>query len=323
MDEQVAQVLQELSDLNTQVRNGEVYQSLGTRLGKIMDDIHRRRRTAVQLPDDGDDIQDILEELRSQLNDNVPVTLSRAQMTNLIDHLSSLDPGLRYQGINFSLYDALQQNALDSGQLTYLFQQLRDPEALFDHILEPANAAVFGRAGRVAMLAVLLHFISPDKVPVDPDLQPTVVLAAAYLCLETDTRGFVNHYGWAHAFTAATDLLSVLAGNQNLTRADKLFLMMTLIERIKRLNTPLIYGENDRIATFLTELANRHDLYEETLLLALKSWRQQVALHRRPDTIAGWNRFFNRKRLLDSLRLQESLPQSLKKYLNSTIDFLG
>jgi len=44
MDEQVAEVLQALSDLNTQVRTGEVYQSLGPRLGKIMDNIHRRRR---------------------------------------------------------------------------------------------------------------------------------------------------------------------------------------------------------------------------------------------------------------------------------------
>lgn len=323
MDEQVAQVLQALSDLNTQVRNGEVYQSLGPRVGQIMDHIHRRRRTEVHLPDDQDGVVETLKALRRQLNDNVPVTLTHAEMTNLVDHLSSLDASLRYQGINFSLYDAFQQNALDSAQLNYLFTQLRDPDKLFSHILEPANTAIFGRAGRVAMLAVLLHFILPGKEALEADLQPTVVLAAAYLCLETDTRGFVNHYGWAHAFTAATDLLSVLAGNANLTRADKLFLMVTLIERIKRLNTPLIYGENDRMAVFLTELANRHELYEETLLLALKNWRQQVALHRRPDTIAGWNRFFNRKRLLDALRLQEGLPESLRKYLNSTIDFLG
>lgn len=323
MDEQVAEVLQALSDLNTQVRTGEVYQSLGPRLGKIMDNIHRRRRTAVQLPDDEDGVKAILDKLRQQLNENVPVTLTHEEMDSLINHLSSLDFGLRYQGINFSLYDALQQNALDSAQLNYLYAKLRQPDDLFNHILEPANAAIFGRAGRVAMLAVLLHFISSEKSPVTEDLQPTVVLAAAYLCLETDTRGFVNHYGWAHAFTATTDLLSVLAGNANLQRADKLFLMMALLERIKRLNTPLIYGENDRMAAFLTELANRHSLYEEALLLALKNWRQQVALHRRPDTIAGWNRFFNRKRLLDSLRLQENLPKSLQEYLNSTIDFLG
>lgn len=322
MDEQIEQVLRELSHLHEQVLSGEVYQSLGPRLGQIMDEIHRHRRTAVALPSDDDGVQETLAALRHQLEENVPVTLTHDQLDNLIQHLSSLDASLRYQGINFSLYDALQQNALDTTQLNYLFTSLRQPEDLFSHILEPANAAVFGRAGRVAMLAVLLHFISPATAS-EQELTSTVIIAAAYLCLETDTRGFVNHYGWAHAFTAATDLLSVLAGNSNLARADKLFLMITLIERIKRLNTPLIYGENDRMAVFLTELANRHTLYEEALLLALKNWRQQVALHRRPDTIAGWNRFFNRKRLLDALRLQEGLPADLKKYLNSTIDFLG
>ena len=88
MDEQVAEVLQALSDLNTQVRTGEVYQSLGPRLGKIMDNIHRRRRTAVQLPDDEDGVKAILDKLRQQLNENVPVTLTHEEMDSLINHLS-------------------------------------------------------------------------------------------------------------------------------------------------------------------------------------------------------------------------------------------
>lgn len=323
MDEQLEQLMRQLSGLNEQVRNGAVYQSLGTRLGKLMDGIQRRRRTAVVLPDDQDGVKDVLAELRHQLEQNVPVTLTHEKLTLLTAHLSSTDMALRYQGINFTLYDALQQDALDSTQMAFLLDELSRPDALFSHILEPANTAVFGRSARVAMLAVVLHFVTPDMQSHTPDLRRMVILAATYLCLETDTRGFVNQHGWAHAFTAIIDLLTVLAGTEALPRADKLFLMMTLLERVKRLNTPLIYGENDRMAMYLSELANRHQLYADTLLLSLKQWRQQVALHRRPDTIAGWNRFFNRKRLLDSLRLQSELPASLQKYLNSTIDFLG
>ncbi|WP_143462809.1 DUF2785 domain-containing protein [Levilactobacillus enshiensis] len=322
MDEQIGAVMQQLATLNEQVRSGEVYQSLGTRLGKVMDGIHRQRRTPVTLPDDNDGVKDILTDLTRQLGENVPVTLSREKMGVLIDHLSSTDPQIRYNGINFAVYDALQQDAFDSAQMKYLFERLTQQQDLFYHILEPANAAVFGRSARLALLAVLLHFMDPSEAR-GMDLRQIVLLTATYICLETDTRGFVNHQGWAHAYTAITDLLAVLAGNSTLPRADKLFLLVTLMERLKRLTTPLIYGENDRMATYLVELANRHPLYETTFLLTLKQWRQQVAYKRRPDTIAGWNQFFNRKRLVDALRLHQDLPVKLREYLNSTIDFLG
>ncbi|MFC6207456.1 DUF2785 domain-containing protein [Levilactobacillus tongjiangensis] len=322
MDEQIGTLMQELAALNDQVRGGDIYQSLSTRLGKLMDDIHRRRRTAVTLPDDDDGVAAILTGMRHQLEENVPVTLTGEKLDLLLAHLSSTDPKVRYEGINFTVYDALQQDAFDSNQMKVLLESLQNPDGLFNHILEPANVGVFGRAARVAMLAAILHFVPTDNYG-EQELRHTVLLAGTYICLETDTRGFVNQQGWAHAFSAATDLLAVLAGNESLPRADKLFLMMTLLERIKRLNTPLIYGENDRMATYFVELVNRHPLYEEAFLLSLKQWRQRVALHRRPDTIAGWNRFFNRKRLLDALRLHGDLPKSIHDYLNSSIDFLG
>lgn len=324
MDEQLKKVLSDLTVLNEQVKQGEVYQSLGPRLGHIMDGIKRHRRTTVTLPDDQDGVQDVLADFRHQLDQQVPVTLTTDKIKLLLAHLASTDAQLRYQGINFTFYDALQQDALDSQQLTFILDELSRPEALFDHILEPANNAVFGRAGHVAMLGVVLHFLDQALEPIDVDnLQRIVILAAGYLCLETDTRGFVNQSGWAHAFTAIADLLAVLGNSHKLARADKLFLMTALMERLKRLNTPLIYGENDRIANYLAETTNRSGLYADALTLILKNWRQQVALNRRPDTIAGWNRFFNRKRLLDALRLRKDLPAALKGYLSSTIDFLG
>lgn len=324
MDEQLQKVLSDLTVLNEQVRQGEVYQSLGPRLGQIMDGIKRHRRTTVTLPDDQDGVKDVLTDFRHQLDQQVPVTLPNDQLRLLLDHLASTDAELRYQGINFTFYDAFQQDALDTQQLTFILDELLRPEALFAHILEPTNNAVFGRASRVAMLGVVLHFLDQygDYNDVDK-LHQAVLLSAAYLCLETDTRGFVNQSGWAHAFTAIADLLAVLSNSHKLPRAEKLFLMTALMERIKRLNTPLIYGENDRIANYLAETTGRSGLYADALVLILKNWRQQVALNRRPDNIGGWNRFFNRKRLLDALRLRQDLPKTLKAYLSSTIDFLG
>ncbi|KRL95525.1 DUF2785 domain-containing protein [Levilactobacillus hammesii] len=323
MDEQIGALQQQLAALNTELKEGAVFQSLGPRLGQLMDGIHRRRRTPVTLPDDQDGIIPLLTRLRGELDRNQPLELPLRDLDLLVHHLASPDPQIRYNGVNFTIYDALQQSALGVNDLVTLVNFLSRDESLFSHILEPTNAAVFGRASSASMLAVALHFVAENEAQGMLDYQHLVNQVATYICLETDTRGFVNQQGWAHAYAAIIDLLTVLSETDSLPRADKLFLLLTLVERLKRLTTPLIYGENDRMATYFVALTNRHALYETALLNALKQWRQAVARRRRPDNLAGWNQFFNRKRLADALRLRKDASPQIKKYLNSTIDFLG
>ncbi|WP_395321129.1 DUF2785 domain-containing protein [Levilactobacillus parabrevis] len=323
MDEQIGELQQQLATLNAELKKGTVFQSLGPRLGQLMDGIHRRRRTPVTLPDDQDGIEELLNTLRGRLEKNQPLALSLKDLDRLLHHLASPNPAIRYNGINFTVYDALQQNALGVNDMVTLVNFLSRDEALFSHILEPTNAAIFGRAGSASLLAVALHFVAENDAQGMLAYNHLVNQVATYICLETDTRGFINQQGWAHAYAAIIDLLTVLAETDILPRADKLFLLMTLIERLKRLTTPLIYGENDRMATYFVTLTNRHPLYETALISALKQWRLAVARRRRPDNLAGWNQFFNRKRLSDALRLRNDASPKLKKYLNSTIDFLG
>ncbi|NLR08722.1 MULTISPECIES: DUF2785 domain-containing protein [Lactobacillaceae] len=323
MDEQIGELQRQLAALNQELKDGAVFQSLGPRLGQLMDGIHRHRRTPVTLPDDQDGITEFLAELRDELNQNHALYLPLQDLDFLLGHLASPNPDIRYNGVNFTVYDALQQNALDANEQVTLINFLSRDVTLFSHVLEPVNTAVFGRASSASMLAVALHFAAENQIQGMLDYQHLVNQVATYICLETDTRGFVNQQGWAHAYAAIIDLLMVLSETDDLPRADKLFLLLTLIERLKRLTTPLIYGENDRMATYFVTLTNRHSLYEVALLNALKQWRQTVARRRRPDNLAGWNQFFNRKRLADALRLRKDASPKLKKYLNSTIDFLG
>ncbi|WP_261810117.1 DUF2785 domain-containing protein [Levilactobacillus humaensis] len=323
MDEQIGTLQQQLADLNAELKAGQVYQSLGHRIGEVMDGIHRRRRTTVALPDDSDGIQELLDQLNEQLAHQEKLALTPANLQFLLRHLASLDPKIRYNGVNFTLYDALQQDAIGEQGMRRLISTLSSDQVLFNHVLEPANVAVFGRASAASLLAVVLHFVNEQSTPLDLDWHRLVIQVATYISVETDTRGVVNQQGWAHAYAAMVDLLAVLAASDQLTRADKLFLLVTYMERLKRVTTPLIYGENDRMAAYLVELTNRHSLYETAFLDSLKHWRQEVAKRRRPDNLAGWNQFFNRKRLLDALRLKAGLSPAIKKYLNSTIDFLG
>ncbi|HIW71246.1 MAG TPA: DUF2785 domain-containing protein [Candidatus Levilactobacillus faecigallinarum] len=324
MDEQIKTVQQDIRDLNAQLHQGEVYQSLGSRLGRLMDNVHRRRRTAIALPDDQDGVVDLLDSVHQRLAADSPAEVTLAELDQLLQHLRSTDPRVRYTGVHFTLYDALEAGTFTPEQLQWLVTQLLRDQCLFDHILEPANQAVFGRSAAVSFLATLIHYHNDHTALFTFEADHLVAQVATYICLETDTRGFINGQGWAHAFTSLTALLSALNDSNVLPRADKLFLMTVFLERFKRLTTPLIYGETDRMGNYLVALTNRHPLYEDACIAALKQWRRQVAMRRRStETAAGWNRYYNRQRLLDAMQLHRDLSTRIRTYLNAAIDFLA
>ncbi|GEO68666.1 DUF2785 domain-containing protein [Levilactobacillus acidifarinae] len=324
MDEQIETLQQHLQDLRHQLHAGTVYQSLGDRIGHLIDGVHRQRRTPIALPDEQDGIQDLLKDVSQGLEGDREVHLTLAELDHLLQHLRSTNPKIRYLGVHFTLYDALEDGVFSAAQIQWLVTQLLRDDRLFDHILEPSNQGVYGRSAAMSFLATLIHYSNDHPKLVQLDYDEIVVKVATYICLETDTRGFINQQGWAHAFTSITELLTTLGDGSQLTRADKLFLMVTLLERFKRLATPLIYGETERMGGYLVMLTNRHPIYESACLTALKQWRQQVALHRRAtETAAGWNQFYNRRRLLDAMRLQRDLSPQIRAYLSSAIDFLA
>lgn len=323
MDDQIGAIQQELRELNTQLRQGAIYQSLGNRVGQLMDGIHRQRRTPVAVVDDNDGIVDLLKMINQTLKDEQAPQLTEAELLQLLAHLRSTNPRIRYSGVHFTLYDVLEDGGLGANQIQWLVQQLLQDQRLFDHILEPANQAVFGRSAAVSFLGTLIHYSNDHPQLKGIDYAVVVNQIATYMCLETDTRGFLNQHGWAHAFTSLIDLLATLIDSPQLPRADKLFLMVILIERYKRLTTPLICGETGRMSGYLVKLTNRHVLYEDACLTALKQWRQQIAEHPTVETTAGWTQFYNRQRLLDALKLRRDLSPRIRTYLTAAIDFLA
>lgn len=324
MDEQIGMLQQNLRALQQQLHQGTVYQSLGTRMGQLIDGVRRHRRTPIDLPTEDDQVNDLLDAIHQRLAGTQPATVSLAELATLLEHLRSVDPRVRYTGVHFTLYDALEAGVFPPNQLNWLMDQLLSDQRLFDHVLEPANQAVFGRSAAVSFLATLVHYGNDHPERVTIDYPRLVQQVATYLCLETDTRGFINGQGWAHAFTSVTALLTALNDSTALPRADKLFLMTAFFERFKRLTTPLIYGETDRMGNYLVALTNRHPLYEDACLQALKRWRHQVAMRRRSvETAAGWNRYYNRQRLLDAMQLHRDLSPQIRAYLTAAIDFLA
>nr|WP_232843658.1 DUF2785 domain-containing protein [Secundilactobacillus angelensis] len=195
---------------------------------------------------------------------------------------------------------------------------------LFAHILEPENDAVYQRAFAVLLLSVLLYADRAGYHFLDQQLVNQVVdQLALYMVLESDTRGFIKTNGWAHAFTHVGNLLDELSERERLTRADKLFLMAIMIERYKTLDGPLIFGEPQRLAGYLARLTNKNQLYADYFLKQLKHWRQELVIVQQQESQAGWNRIYNRGRLIESMIVRHDFSDAIMQYLRSVIDFLA
>ena len=119
------------------------------------------------------------------------------------------------------------------------------------------------------------------------------------------------------------NLLDELTHDDAVTRADKVFLLTVLIERIKRLETPLVMGENRRIDSYIVTLVNLNPLYEQYFLKQLKQWRQEMTRRMQPEVEADWHRMYNQQRLLQGLLLREKLPKEIYDYLNEARNFLA
>lgn len=322
---QIDDIREELIEIRKRVNAGELFQSLSGRLESLVNSVKRDTTvTAVQLPDDDDGIRNLLTQLNDQLRDESLTAVSDQQVLQLVRHIGSPDPNVRDKGIYFLFNDLIQQHLLSNQQMTMVVRYLTSDTVLFAHILEPENDAIYQRAFAVLLLSVMMYADRAGYHFLDQDLVNQVVdQLALYMVLEADTRGFIKTNGWAHAFTHIGNLLDELSEREHLTRADKLFLMAIIIERYKTLDGPLIFGEPQRLAGYLARLTNKNQLYADYFLKQLKHWRQELVVVQRQESQAGWNRIYNRGRLIESMIVRHDFSDGIMQYLRSVIDFLA
>lgn len=322
---QIDDIRKQLIETRTQVNAGELFQSLSGRLESLIISVKREATaTAVQLPDDNDGIRDLLTQLNDQLRDESLATVNDQQVLQLVRHLGSPDPNIRDKGIYFLFNDLIQQHLLSNRQMTMIVRYLTSDTVLFAHILEPENDAIYQRVFAVLLLSVIMYAERADYHFLNQELVDQVVdQLALYMVLEADTRGFIKTNGWAHTFTHIGNLLDELSERERLTRADKLFLMAIIIERYKTLAGPLIFGEPQRLAGYLARLTNKNQLYADYLLKQLKHWRQELVVVQQQESESGWNRIYNRGRLIESMIVRHDFSDAIMQYLRSVIDFLA
>ncbi|WP_390410213.1 DUF2785 domain-containing protein [Lacticaseibacillus jixiensis] len=319
--DQIQTVYQKMQALHNAVLSGEKFATLPKDLFAVMASVKSVPATAVQAPETTQATLDRLADVAKLIKDAKAPVLDDDTLRFLVAQLGSTDPQVRDKGAWFALGDLLQNHVLSPAQVVWLFKQLQTPEVLFDHILEPHNDAVFKRSFAVMVLSAVVYADRTHyHVLTAQDYQNLVMPLAMYIALENDGRGYVEQSGWAHSFMHIANLLDELTQIEPLKRADKVFLLFTAVNAWQRMQDALVFGEDQRFALYLTNLAGTHQFYAQSLVLALTSWQRRLRNLRPGESLAFWNRWYNRSRLLEACIMRADMPQIVVDYLQKIID---
>lgn len=164
---------------------------------------------------------------------------------------------------------------------------------------ETGTPSVLRRSFSALALGTLV--ILDNEAPYLERAQFAGVLQAAvtYLRDEKDVRGFDPTLGWMHAVAHSADVLKFLARSRHLTVAEQGVVLQAIADVAVRLETPLINGEDERLARAVLSIAGRPDMDEAAMAAFLK----RVAPERRPGapTVATLANDGNRRHLLVAL----------------------
>ena len=213
------------------------------------------------------------------------------------------------EGSRQAINDLLGHEMVSADEIVRWTDYVLQDDILYAHVLEPKNQAVFMRASAVNMLHSFLmadrfgyFFLTEEK------LQEVIDKIALLVLLEKDTRGFIGRRGWAHMFFELTNIFKEMTERTDLLRGDHIFMMTVLVERYRRLRTPLEMGEQNEIAEYLVCLIKRHRLYQDYFLMELKDWRAWLKQQSDVDNEGDWHLFFNYQRLMTALLVDKDLP---------------
>lgn len=151
-----------------------------------------------------------------------------------------------------------------------------------------------------AALSLSLLAALDNETPFLERAEFVTLLGAAidYLLQETDVRGYDARLGWLHAVAHTADLLKHLARSRHLDAEGQARILGAIEDRLSSLDTPLVHGEDERLARVLLSLLARSDFAAPQFTAWLpRAWPQPAAKVDAPELA----RAHNRRHLLLSL----------------------
>lgn len=316
-------VIAELTAIRAALRKGQLYESVPAKILAVMDRVpYKNRRTHVKVPNDDEAILALISTLNQRITtDGAQMKISDAELDTLLQHIVSPNTQIRDKGI-FNLFNRLlRKHLLTPDQVIWVKDRLISDDYLFAHILEPENDAIFLRSFSVMFLAGILYANRTHyHLLTEAELIAIELKLMAYAVIELDSRGYVADKGWAHALTHIINVWAELNETPELQRADKMLLLAVVMQAYRFSDNALAYGEDSHLANVLIQLMAKHAIYVEYCLLLLQDWQKSLLTIVPEDSIAFWNRWYNRNRFLQSLLLQPDLPPAIAEYLKKISD---
>lgn len=306
----ILQIEAELTSLHEQLMSGEIYLDAIGKVDNLIDEAKRETRTTVELPIADHQVFQTLAKFVSDVQGGQHPQVDDQLISTIIEYSTASKATVRRM-ILVTMETALENNLIATEQLKTLFRYFSQPEVLMAHIDQPTNKAAFGRSIAINILRLILiadrsgyFFLTQDEITTFLNVAGMVPI------YEKDTRGFVSEVGWVHMFTGIANLYSELAEHDELVRGDKIFLLATLLEGYKKVDTIFAMGENEDVATFLLKLFQQHPLYQDFFIEQVRIWRQELNQFN-PYSKEQWVRLFNFRHLMQSLILDGNLPQKV------------
>lgn len=175
---------------------------------------------------------------------------------SLMPNLRASDPELRDTLTYEILVKLLMARLLTPKELAALLDLATSRDYLFYRIGEKDTDTVFARSFAALIIAAVLEVDATDAHLSARQVSQMTDAVIAYAGAERDYRGFVDGKGWAHAVAHTADALDSLAQHPFATPKQHLAILDT-VAQLAGLASPLVHGEDDRLAFVVLRLAHR------------------------------------------------------------------
>lgn len=171
-------------------------------------------------------------------------------------NLRATDPELRDTLTYRILMELFVSRALTPTEMAAMLDLAMSHEYLFYRIGEMGTDSVFARSFGALIVAAVIEVDAADPhlsvIQVDRATDAVIRYAQA----ERDHRGFVDDKGWAHAVAQGADALDSCAQHPY-TQISQQMGILHAVAHLASLASPLIHGEDDRLAFVALRLAQK------------------------------------------------------------------
>lgn len=281
----------------------------------------RRQHVDPIASEDATELTNTLQVLEQRIyNSDASASISDEELDTLLSNIGTLDVAVRDEKIMLVFNGLIGRQAFAEDQIWPTLAYLIQDNVLFNHILEPANKGLYGRAMAVILISFML---TADRMYGDilTDKQYWQVLqqVALYAILEKDARGYIPHEGWGHAYARLGNVLAEVAESR-LNRAQKLFFLTDILAAYQEVKVPFSFGEDQRLAKASVDLVRKEKFYNDYFMGLLAEW-----LHQAPPIQPGvgyefWAQRYNREHFFIDLMLLPDLPHDLVTFIKKIPD---